>query len=333
MVQVSEVFQRFPRIVRDIARDLDKDIELVLTGSETELDKSMIERIADPLMHIVRNAIDHGIEPAAERIAAGKPPKATLQLNATHESGSVVIEVMDDGRGMDRDRILATAIQRGLTTADADLADADIYRFVFEPGFSTARQVTALSGRGVGMDVVKRNIDALHGEVAIDTERGRGTVVRVRLPLTLAIISGFQVMVGNAVFVIPLDMVVECIDMPPQRPEHNIVSVRDEPLPFVHLRELFDLPARERGRNSLVIVQYGQLRAGLLVDGLLGECQAVIKPLGRLFGKVKGLSGSTILGDGRVALIIDIPHLVQYTQQQEHSNPLTQAERGVASEQ
>jgi two-component system, chemotaxis family, sensor kinase CheA len=185
----------------------------------------------------------------------------------------------------------------------------------------------------VGMDVVKRNIDALHGEVAIDTERGRGTVVRVRLPLTLAIISGFQVVVGNAVFVIPLDMVVECIDMPAQRPEHNIVSVREEPLPFVHLRELFDLPSRERGRKSLVIVQYGHQRAGLLVDGLLGECQAVIKPLGRLFGKVKGLSGSTILGDGRVALILDIPHLVQYTQQQEQHHPVTPAERGVASEQ
>ncbi|MFJ3044445.1 chemotaxis protein CheA [Herbaspirillum chlorophenolicum] len=333
MVQINEVFQRFPRVVRDFARDMNKEIELVMTGSETELDKSMIERIADPLMHIVRNAIDHGIEPADERVAAGKEPKATLRLNATHESGSVVVEVMDDGRGMDRDRILATAISRGLTTADADLSDADIYRFVFEPGFSTARQVTELSGRGVGMDVVKRNVDALHGEIAIDTERGRGTVVRVRLPLTLAIISGFQVVVGNAVFVIPLDMVVECIDMPAQRHEHNIISVRDEPLPFVHLRELFELPARERGRKSLVIVQYGHQRAGLLVDGLLGECQAVIKPLGRLFGKVKGLSGSTILGDGRVALILDIPHLVQYTQQQEQSNPMAQAERGVASEQ
>jgi two-component system chemotaxis sensor kinase CheA len=333
MVQINEVFQRFPRVVRDIARDLNKDIELVMTGSETELDKSMIERIADPLMHIVRNAIDHGIEPAAERVAAGKNPKATLRLNATHESGSVVIEVMDDGRGMDRDRILATAISRGLAAPDVDLTDAEIYRFVFEPGFSTAREVTELSGRGVGMDVVKRNIEALHGEVAIDTERGHGTIVRVRLPLTLAIISGFQVVVGNAVFVIPLDMVVECIDMPDEHPEHSIVPVRGEPLPFVHLRELFELPARGRGRKSLVIVQYGQLRAGLLVDGLLGECQAVIKPLGRLFGKVKGLSGSTILGDGRVALILDIPHLVQYTQQQEQNHPMMSAERGVASEQ
>jgi len=329
MVQINEVFQRFPRIVRDLARDLDKDIELVMTGSDTELDKSMIERIADPLMHIVRNAIDHGIEPAAERIAAGKPARATLRLNAIHESGSVVVEVMDDGRGMDRERILAHAIASGLAAPEAELSDAEIYRFVFEPGFSTARQITELSGRGVGMDVVKRNIEALHGEVAIDTERGRGTVVRIRLPLTLAIISGFQVVVGNAVFVIPLDLVVECIDMPPQHSGCNIVAVRDEPLPFVPLRELFDLPAREHGRNSLVIVQYGKLRAGLLVDGLLGECQAVIKPLGRLFGKVKGLSGSTILGDGRVALILDIPHLVQHTQQQEQGNPAPYAERGV----
>ncbi|ALU87812.1 chemotaxis protein CheA [Herbaspirillum rubrisubalbicans] len=335
MVQINEVFQRFPRIVRDIARDLDKDIELSMTGSDTELDKSMVERLADPLMHIVRNAIDHGIEPAAERIAAGKPAKATLRLNAMHESGSVVVEVMDDGRGMDRDRILEKAVAQGLVAPDAELTDAEIYRCVFEPGFSTAQQVTELSGRGVGMDVVKRNIDALHGEVAIDTERGRGTVVRLRLPLTLAIISGFQVVVGNAVFVIPLDMVVECIDMPPQHNGTHIVSVRGEPLPFVPLRELFDLPAREQGRarKSLVIVQYGQLRAGLLVDGLLGECQAVIKPLGRLFGKVKGLSGSTILGDGRVALILDIPHLVHHTQQQEQGNTAAYAERGVASAQ
>ncbi|WP_343649660.1 chemotaxis protein CheA [Herbaspirillum sp.] len=335
MVQINEVFQRFPRIVRDIARDLDKDIELTMTGAETELDKSMVERLADPLMHIVRNAIDHGIEPAAERVAAGKPPKATLRLNATHESGSVVVEVMDDGRGMDRDRILEKAVAQGLATADEDLSDAEIYRFVFEPGFSTARQVTELSGRGVGMDVVKRNIEALQGEVAIDTERGRGTVVRIRLPLTLAIISGFQVVVGNAVFVIPLDMVVECIDMPPHQDGSHIVAVRGEPLPFVPLRELFDLPERAQGRvrKSMVIVQYGQLRAGLLVDGLLGECQAVIKPLGRLFGKVKGLSGSTILGDGRVALILDIPHLVQHTQQQEQGNTAAYAERGVASAQ
>ncbi|MEN2673561.1 chemotaxis protein CheA [Herbaspirillum huttiense] len=333
MVQINEVFQRFPRIVRDIARDLDKDIDLTMTGSETELDKSMVERLADPLMHIVRNAIDHGIEPAAERIAAGKPPKASLRLNAMHESGSVLVEVMDDGRGMDRTRILEKAIAQGLTTPEAELSDAEIYRFVFEPGFSTAEQVTELSGRGVGMDVVKRNIDALQGEVAIDTEPGRGTVVRIRLPLTLAIISGFQVVVGNAVFVIPLDMVVECIDMPPRQNGSHIVAVRGEPLPFVPLRELFDLPAREqaRARKSLVIVQYGQLRAGLLVDGLLGECQAVIKPLGRLFGKVKGLSGSTILGDGRVALILDIPHLVQHTQQQEQGNTAAYAERSVAS--
>lgn len=329
MVQVNEVFQRFPRVVRDIARDLDKDIELVMTGAETELDKSMIDRITDPLMHIVRNAIDHGIEPEAERAAAGKSPQATLRLNATHESGSVVIEVMDDGRGMDRDRILATAIKRGLTTPDVDHSDAEIYRFIFEPGFSTAKQVTSLSGRGVGMDVVRRNIEALHGEVDIETVFGQGTVVRVRLPLTLAIISGFQVVVGNAVFVIPLDMVVECIDMPANH-TNNIVSVRDEPLPFVRLRELFELPELGSRRKSLVIVQYGPYRAGLLVDGLMGECQAVIKPLGQLFGKVKGLSGSTILGDGRVALILDVPHLVQYTQRQEQHQLMH--ERDVAAE-
>jgi two-component system chemotaxis sensor kinase CheA len=332
MVQVNEIFQRFPRVVRDLARDLGKDIELVMTGSETELDKSMVEKIADPLMHIVRNAIDHGIEPAHERVAAGKPEASILRLNATHESGSVVIEVMDDGRGMNRDRILRKAVEQGVVSADAELSEADIFRLVFEPGFSTAEQVTALSGRGVGMDVVKKNVDALRGDVDIATVLGQGTVVRIRLPLTMAIISGFQVIVGNAVFVIPLDMVVECINLVSQNIDNNIVTLRDEPLPFIPLGELFELPARASGRKSLVVVQYGHHRAGLMVDGLLGECQAVIKPLGKLFSKVKGLSGSTILGDGRVALILDVPHLIQYTQQQEQVR-LIQPERGFASEQ
>jgi two-component system chemotaxis sensor kinase CheA len=319
MVQINEVFQRFPRVVRDMSREIGKNIELIVTGADTELDKSMVEKIADPLMHIVRNAMDHGIESAEARRAAGKPEIGVLRLNATHESGSVVIEVFDDGRGLDKERILRKALQQGLVTADAGLSERDIFRLIFEPGFSTAEQVTSLSGRGVGMDVVKRNIDALQGEVEIYSNPGQGTMVRIRLPLTLAIIAGFQVVVGGAVFVIPLDLVVECINLSSHQVHNNVVTLRDEPLPFIPLRELFDLPQRESARKSLVIVQYGPLRAGLLVDNLLGECQAVIKPLGKLFSKVKGLSGSTILGDGRVALILDVPHLIAHTGRMEQA--------------
>ncbi len=319
MVQINEVFQRFPRVVRDMSREIGKNIELIVTGADTELDKSMVEKIADPLMHIVRNAMDHGIESAEARRAAGKPEIGVLRLNATHESGSVVIEVFDDGRGLDKERILRKAVQQGLVTADAGLSERDIFRLIFEPGFSTAEQVTSLSGRGVGMDVVKRNIDALQGEVEIYSNPGQGTMVRIRLPLTLAIIAGFQVVVGGAVFVIPLDLVVECINLSSHQVHNNVVTLRDEPLPFSPLRELFDLPQRESARKSLVIVQYGPLRAGLLVDNLLGECQAVIKPLGKLFSKVKGLSGSTILGDGRVALILDVPHLIAHTGRMEQA--------------
>ena len=271
-------------------------------------------------MHIVRNAMDHDIESAAQRAVAGKPATGVLRLNATHESGSVVIEVFDDGRGLDKKVILQKAVEQGLVSADAGLSEGDIFRLIFEPGFSTATEITALSGRGVGMDVVKRNIDSLHGDVDIFSAVGRGTMVRIRLPLTLAIISGFQVMVGGAVFVIPLDLVIECINLSVHPVHNNIVTLRGEPLPFVPLRELFELPQKDSVRKSLVIVQYGQQRAGLLVDGLLGECQAVIKPLGSLFSQVKGLSGSTILGDGRVALILDIPHLIQYTRQLEQTD-------------
>jgi two-component system chemotaxis sensor kinase CheA len=320
MVQINEVFQRFPRVVRDMSREIGKNIEFIVTGADTELDKSMVEKISDPLMHIVRNAMDHGIESAEVRRAAGKPETGVLRLNATHESGSVVIEVFDDGRGLDKERILRKAVQQGLVSADASLSERDIFRLIFEPGFSTAEQVTSLSGRGVGMDVVKRNIDALQGEVEIYSNPGQGTMVRIRLPLTLAIIAGFQVVVGGAVFVIPLDLVVECINLSSHQVHNNVVTLRDEPLPFIPLRELFDLPQRESPRKSLVIVQYGPLRAGLLVDNLLGECQAVIKPLGKLFSKVKGLSGSTILGDGRVALILDVPHLIAHTGRMEQAD-------------
>jgi len=312
MVPVGEVFSRFPRVVRDAARDLNKDIQLELEGEETELDKSMVDKLADPLVHLVRNAIDHGIESPSLRRTRGKPDYGTVWLNAYHESGSVVIEVGDDGGGMDRGRIRRRAIERGLIDEDAQLSDQQILQLVFEPGFSTAESVTQLSGRGVGMDVVKRNIEALKGFIEIDSMEGQGTIIRLRMPLTLAIIDGFRVGVGASTFVIPLDLVIECLDLPVSDgvPSHY-VNLRGEVLPFLRLRDLFEIDTAPPKREAIVVVQYGTSRAGLVVDRLEGELQAVIKPLGQLFRGVKGLGGSTILGSGAVALILDVPDLIQ----------------------
>lgn len=314
MVQIGEVFQRFPRVVRDIAKDLGKQVDLVITGAETELDKSMVEKLGDPLMHIVRNSLDHGIETAADRVNAGKPVTATLRLNAFHESGSIVLEVSDDGRGLNRARIRNKAIERGIITDDQVLSDQEICNLVFEAGFSTAEQVTNLSGRGVGMDVVRRNIESLRGEVEMRSVEGEGTTARIRLPLTLAIIDGFQVQVADAIFVIPLDMVVECVDISGQAQHHDIIDLRGEPLPYVRLRQLFELPPTPAHvRENIVVVQFGSQRAGIVVDKLLGELQAVIKPMGKLFRGMRAIGGSTILGDGHVALILDIPQLIKLT--------------------
>lgn len=311
MVAIGEVFQRFPRVVRDISKELDKDIELLITGADTELDKSMVEKLADPLMHIVRNAMDHGIERSADRLAAGKTQRGALRLNAYHESGSIVIEVTDDGRGLDRPRILAKALEKGLVQPDQVLSDSEVFRLIFEAGFSTAETVTNLSGRGVGMDVVRSNIEKLRGEVEVLSVFGQGTTVRIRLPLTLAIIDGFQVRVADEAFVLPLDQVVECVDLGPQVELHDLLNLRGEPLPYVRLRSLFGLPPSAGARESLVVVQFGSNRAGVVVDQLVGELQAVIKPLGQIFAQNKVLSGSTILGDGSVALILDVAHLIQ----------------------
>jgi len=313
MVKIGATFARFKRVVHDVAHELGKDIELRTSGEETELDKTVVEKIGDPLMHLVRNAMDHGIEPAALRAERGKPAQGTVSLNAYHDSGSIVIEVSDDGGGLKRDKILAKAVERGLVAADAGLSDADIYNLIFEPGFSTAEQITNLSGRGVGMDVVKRNITALRGSVDVASEYGRGTTVTVRLPLTLAIINGFQVGVGKSVFVVPLDMVDECVTFASQ-PGHDYTDLRGEVLPFIRLRELFEIPGRPPARQNIVVVKHAGQKFGLVVDTLMGEAQTVIKPLSRMFAQVKGISGSSILGSGDVALILDVPVLMQQAQ-------------------
>jgi two-component system, chemotaxis family, sensor kinase CheA len=310
MVKIGATFSRFQRVVNDVARELGKEIELVVSGEDAELDKTVVEKITDPLTHLVRNAIDHGVESSAERAARGKAAKGLITLNAYHDSGSIVIEVGDDGGGLNREKILAKALERGLIEPGKTLSDQEIYNLIFEPGFSTAEQVTNLSGRGVGMDVVKRNIAALRGDIDIRTVEGRGTTVSVRLPLTLAIINGFQVGVGKSVFVVPLEMVDECIEFSPE-PGHDYANVRGQALPFVRLRDLFGVGGAAAARESIVIVRHAGLRVGLVVDALLGECQTVIKPLAKMFSGVKCISGSSILGSGDVALIIDVALLTQ----------------------
>jgi len=318
MVKIGATFSRFQRVVHDVSREIGKDIALSISGEDTELDKTVVEKIADPLTHLVRNSMDHGIEPVALRAERGKPARGTVTLNAYHDSGSVVIEVGDDGGGLNRERILAKAIERGLIEAGRHLSDAEIYGLVFEPGFSTAEQVTNLSGRGVGMDVVKRNISALRGAVSIDSEAGVGTTVTVRLPLTLAIINGFQVGVGSSVFVLPLETVEECVEFNAET-GHDYAQLRGQVLPFIRLRDLFKVPGAPGARQSIVVVRQGAQRFGLIVDRLLGEAQTVIKPLARMFAHLQGISGSSILGSGDVALILDVPALMARAGQAEHS--------------
>ncbi|WP_127166676.1 chemotaxis protein CheA [Xanthomonas euvesicatoria] len=310
MVKIGGTFSRFQRVVHDVARELGKDIALVVAGEDTELDKSVVEKIGDPLTHLVRNAMDHGIEPAEVRVARGKPARGTVGLNAYHDSGSIVIQITDDGGGLNRDRILAKALERGLIEPGRQLSDRDVFAMIFEPGFSTAEKVTNLSGRGVGMDVVKRNITALRGTVEIDSAAGVGTTISVRLPLTLAIINGFQVGVGKSVFVVPLDVVEECVEFTPDYAS-DYIDLRGSVLPYVRLRELFALGGKTPSRESIVVIRQGAQRFGLVVDTLLGEWQTVIKPLSKVFAQVKGISGSSILGSGDVALILDVPSLIQ----------------------
>jgi two-component system chemotaxis sensor kinase CheA len=315
MVKIGATFNRFQRVVHDVSRELGKDIALVVSGEDTELDKTVVEKIGDPLMHLIRNSMDHGIEPAEVRMSRGKPARGTVKLNAFHDSGSIVIEIHDDGGGLPRDKILAKAIERGLVEPGRALSDTEIYGLIFEPGFSTAEQVTNLSGRGVGMDVVKRNIAALRGSVAVDSQPGQGTSVTVRLPLTLAIINGFQVEVAQSVFVLPLDMIEECVEYRPDA-DRDYVDLRGQVLPLIRLRELFDVTGqRTGGRENVVVVKHANQRVGLIVDTLLGEFQTVIKPLNKMFSQVQGISGSSIRGNGDVALILDVPAVMQRASQ------------------
>ncbi|MCC6502764.1 MAG: chemotaxis protein CheA [Deltaproteobacteria bacterium] len=315
MVPIGETFTRFRRVVRDISRELGKDVDLVISGGDTELDKTVIEKIGDPLMHLVRNSADHGIEGPEERKAAGKNAKGTVRLNAFHDAGSIIIEVADDGKGLDRERIAAKALSAGLIQHGAQLTDQEVFRLIFEPGFSTAEAITKFSGRGVGMDVVKRNIEALRGTIYIESAQGTGTTIRIRLPLTMAIIDGFMVGVGGSPYIIPLDMVMECVELSEAErsaaDRRSYINLRGEVLPYVRLKNFFNEGGLTAGHENIVIVQYGGHKIGLVVDELFGEVQTVIKSLGRVYRDIKGISGATILGNGQVALILDVPRLMQ----------------------
>lgn len=318
MVPVGETFSRFRRVVRDTAASLGKEVNFEIMGGDAELDKSMVEKIADPLMHLVRNSLDHGLEPPHERLAAGKTRAGHLTLSARHETGAILIRIEDDGRGINRDRVLQRAWNRGLVEPGVVPSENDINMLIFEPGFSTAEQVTNLSGRGVGMDVVRRNIEALRGSIRLNSMPGVGLQVDIRLPLTLAIIDGFMVGVGNSKFVLPLESVIEVIEAAPQNTRvdasgRHCLELRGSVLPVVRLRSLYSLESGLPDRVSVVVVHSTRGNYGIEVEMLLGQQQTVIKPLGRLFKTLRGISGSSILGSGEVALILDVASLGELT--------------------
>ncbi|WP_422845291.1 chemotaxis protein CheW [Acidovorax sp. M2(2025)] len=317
MIPMSIVFSRFPRMLRDLANKLGKKVDLVTLGEATELDKGLVEKITDPLTHLVRNSCDHGIEMPADRLAKGKPEHGTITLSASHQGGSIVIEVRDDGRGLSREKILGKARERGLDVSD-QMSDTDVWQLIFAPGFSTAEEVTDVSGRGVGMDVVKRNIAALNGSVEIDSAEGYGMRVSVRLPLTLAIMDGMSVGVGDEVYILPLSSVVESFqvnadDVSTVAQGSQLVKVRDEYMPVIALEKIFQVPRFDLNKSSniMVVVEADGSRVALLVDELLGQHQVVVKNLESNYRKVPNVSGATILGDGTVALILDTGALVR----------------------
>jgi two-component system, chemotaxis family, sensor kinase CheA len=323
MVPIGGVFSRFPRLVRDVAAGLAKDVRVEMIGEDTELDKVVVERIGDPLTHLVRNAVDHGLEPPDARVAAGKPAEGLIRLGAYTRGGAVVIEVEDDGRGLDTERIRAKALAQGLITASQNLTTEALHQLIFEPGFSTAAAVSDLSGRGVGMDVVKRNVEELNGTVTVDSRPGRGTCVRISLPLTLAIMDGQSLAIGNTVYVLPLTAIVESLrpkrgDVTTVLGTGEVVRVRGDAVPLVRLHRCFGVtPTHVDPCDGIVVlVEHRGRRAALLVDELRGQHQVVIKSLDAHYRRVEGVMGATIMGDGSVALILDAPGLLRMSESQ-----------------
>ncbi|HMM76000.1 MAG TPA: chemotaxis protein CheA [Gammaproteobacteria bacterium] len=337
MMPISFSFNRFPRLVRDLSAKLGKQINLKMAGENTELDKTVLEKIGDPLVHLVRNALDHGIEPPDVRIACGKPAAGTLTLNAYHEGSNIVIEIIDDGAGLNRDRILAKARERGIVGEQDQLSDEQIFELVFAPGFSTASVVSDVSGRGVGMDVVRRNIKDLGGVVEVESKSGEGSVFRIRLPLTLAILDGQLVRVGSEVYIVSLVSIIESLQVKAEAVssvagQTELYRLRDEYLPIVRLYDLFDVQpdSANLGDGLLVIVEAEGRKVGLFVDELLGQQQVVIKSLQTNFRRVDGISGATILGDGKVAMILDTAGLIHLSRTQYQPSKRWRSERQVA---
>ncbi len=314
LVPVGPLFQQFARSVRDISQSHNKLARLRIIGGDVEVDTRVLEHLKDPLLHMIRNAVDHGIESPKARRALGKNPCGSLTLTAFHKAGNILIQLTDDGAGFNRQRILAKARELDRLPDGEKITDSELFNLVFEAGFSTAEEITDLSGRGVGMDVVRRNIELLRGNIEIQSSEGQGSTITIRLPLTLAIIDGFSVIANEETYVIPLEMISECLELPQDQISHEavgVLSLRGEPLPYVRLREVFGRPKDRPLRENVVVVHREGGYAGIAVETLLGECQAIIKPLNRIFRDVPGVSGSTILDNGRVALILDVSTLLR----------------------
>jgi len=321
MVPIGSLFSRFRRLVRDLSRDLGKDVQLTTSGEETELDKTVIERLHDPLVHLIRNSLDHGVETPQEREAGGKRRQGGIHLSASHSGAQVLISIKDDGRGIDPARIRAKAEENGLIQPGAEMSDSDLFQLILQPGFSTAAKVTSVSGRGVGMDVVKRAIEALRGTIDIASTLGAGSVITLRLPLTLAIIDGLLIRVGDGRYVIPLSVVEECVELSAEddlrSTGRDFLNIRDEVVPFLRLKSLFNVATPPEPHQKVVIVSAGETRVGLVVDQIIGDYQTVIKSLSKIHCGIQTFSGATILGDGTVALILDAPRLIDYGQVRE----------------
>jgi len=315
MLPIGSTFSRFRRLVHDLAIDLGKDVEMVTAGAETELDKTVIEMINDPLVHLIRNCIDHGIELPEVREAAGKPRRGTVQLSAVHSGGSVLITIRDDGAGIDREAIRDRAMAKGMLAASAELSDKELLSLIFAPGFSTSEEVTSISGRGIGMDVVKRGVDALRGSISVASRQGEGTTVTMRIPLTLAIIESLLVRIGADCYVLPLALVEECLELTridvARAHGRHLINVRGQIVPYIRLRDRFGVCGAPPEIEQIVIAEVEGKRIGFVVDHVIGDHQTVIKSLGKVFRDAVGVSGATILGDGTVALILDIPRLIQ----------------------
>ena len=329
MVPIETLFGKFRRLVRDLSQELGKDVEMVLSGEETELDKTVIERLNDPLIHLIRNSLDHGIESPEVRKAAGKPATGTLRISAVHSGASVLIRIQDDGAGMDVNRIRAKAVEKGLIIPEAEFAESQIFDLVFLPGFSTAHEVTGVSGRGVGMDVVRKNIEALKGTIELSSQKGRGTEIVLKLPLTLAIIDGLLVGIGGDYFIIPVSIIEECVELTPDQTARahgrSFVVVRDEMVPYIRLRDRFGINGQVSEVEKVVISEVDGQRLGLVVDRVIGDHQTVIRSLGKLLRYVEEISGATILGDGSVALILDVQRILRAVEQEQAGSEFQKA--------